>query len=404
MANEAKVLKFGDVTNRVRAYQQKLAAEAEKAAADSTTKMVPEKDPNCVGDKTIPKDPEATKQKQNMPQDNTNTGGTQDNNLEHRDTTPHETGKCRVSTEDGDAKDEKADSPTAPLSKIATRARDIVGRLQKQAQSPANVVQMPQGSAKQAAPDNTHLARDMRPDPEFLFKLACTILDTEGGIEAVEPVLRKAAGVEAAQDIISKATEAYNGFVDDGYRELELQKQAAYEQAETEEALYYMTKDASAAERNQIVNMAEVHEAILATIDDPYIKSAYMQGATDAAAMGDSQAEGMEGGGGGEGEEGGEPSLPGAEGPASIEEIVSMLEAMVEAGEIDEQTAAQVVQELTAGGEGGEGMEGGGEEEAMAMGGMGGGEEEAMAAEGGMTAEAAFKKASHLIERLVVNG
>ena len=68
---------------------------------------------------------------------------------------------------------------------------------------------------------------------------------------------------------------------------------------------------------------------------------AFAQGAQDAAAMDESAA-------GGE-----EPQLPGGEegGTPSPEEIVQVLQQMVQSGEIDEETAQQVLQILAQGGD-----------------------------------------------------
>ena len=41
----------------------------------------------------------------------------------------------------------------------------------------------------------------------------CYCSFTEGGLEAVEPVLMKAAGIEAARQIMSQAVDSYTDFV-----------------------------------------------------------------------------------------------------------------------------------------------------------------------------------------------
>jgi hypothetical protein len=104
------------------------------------------------------------------------------------------------------------------------------------------------------------------------------------------------------------------------------------------------------------------------------LKQAYMQGAADAAAMEDAQGE-----------------LPGAEGPASIEQIAQLLEAMVASGEIDEETAMGILQELASADAGAAGEDEAAMAEAMAG--------EDMAEEG--MAEEEFKQASELCSKLI---
>ncbi len=386
MAKDPTILKFGDVVDRVRAYQTKMASEKTAGAT-----KVPETDPNEKGTVSIPTDPEVARPKQNMPSDNTNTSS-EGTMLEDQDTNPHSTGKHRVSTTDGTIKDEAAcgGDPTKPLSKIANRANSIMERL-KSANTTSAAPAAPAAPAKtketqNSKEANTSTAQNIQADPEFLFKLASTILETEGGIEAVEPVLRKAAGVEAAQELITRATDAYYQLVQEGYADIELQKQAMEQQAYIEATLGGMMKAATAAEREGIVKLAQVHDANINEIEHPILKQAYMQGAMDGAAMEDSMG----------GAEGGAPlppeeaMIPGAEeGPAGPEQIIELLDAMVQAGEIDEETAMAVAQQLMA--------EGGGAPEEGAMPPA----EEAPAPEEGMVAEASVKVAKQLMKELI---
>ena len=97
---------------------------------------------------------------------------------------------------------------------------------------------------------------------------------------------------------------------------------------------------------------------------DPIEKMAYQQGAADAASMMDSVGQAPDGGMGA-----GEPQLPGAEdGPASLDQIAQILIAAVQSGEIDEQTAEQVMAALAQGeGGGAPGAPGGGDPNAGAV-------------------------------------
>lgn len=381
MAQDPNILKFAQVVERVQAYQAKQASEKEAGAT-----KIPEEDPNRKGEVDISSDPEASKSKQNMPQDNPNTSS-EGSKLEDQSTHPHSTGKQRISTIDGTIKEEAAcgGDPTKPLSKIAARAQNIMQALNATNGSapqasgsaqPKSATSVP--SAKEA---NTGVAQDISPDPEFLFKLASTIIETEGGIEAVEPILRKAAGVEAANNLIARATDAYAGLVDEGYEQLELEKQAAEILAYQEQYVGEMLKGASEEDRNSIIKLAQVHDANIETYQDEMLKSAYMQGAMDGAAMEDSMVP----------EEGGEAlppeeaMIPGAEdGPAGPEEIIALLDAMVQNGELDEETAMAVAEQVMGGG-----AEMAPEGEEMTP------EEEAM------VAEASVKQANDLFAKLV---
>jgi hypothetical protein len=401
MADTPKVQKFGDVVQRVRQYQEKMASESKEAS----NVKVPETDPTEKGTQSIPTDAEASKKKQNMPSDNSNESS-EGKHLEDRDTHPASTGKDKVKTTDGTAKDEAATGgdPTVALSKIASRAKNIVSSLKKTAtesqknennkgnsptdsstadtkQKKAEVIEESSKEKKEQDVKDmkskaaTSIATNIEPNPEFLFKLASTILETEGGLEAVEPILRKAAGIEAAQEIMTKAASAYDNFVREGYHTMMVEKQASEQQAQFFHGLNEMLKSASESDRGLIMKIASVHQDELSKISDPILKQAYMQGSMDAAAMQDAGAEG------------GAPTLPGSEGgEPSPEQIIELLQAMIQAGEIDEQTAAAIVQELQgAMGGGGAPPEGGdpaaaeAEAAAAAAAGGGGAPEEKMA-------------------------
>lgn len=354
-------LQFSSVLSRIKAYQTKLAADSCSV-----------EDPADKGTVGIPKDPENTDANQNMPASATNTESAEGKNLEDKQLKPVSTGKNVPTTSDGNKKEEVS-SPTDPLSKIASRVSAVAALLKganvkeiapdvkdptakKSTPKPkADVVDVVDESAenknlqtgkKEAA--NDAMAADL--SAEALMKLASTIVATEGGMAAVEPILMKAAGIEAARQIMVQATQAHSAFVSEqaAYEEayLENVKAAAEAKANEEAALDNIIKSASAADRDQIVKFASIHGEALSNITEPMLKAAYAAGAEDAAAMEDAGAamppEAA-------GAEGGEPPLPGAEGPASLEQIAQLLEAMVSAGEIDEETAIGVLQELAQG-------------------------------------------------------
>lgn len=389
-----KPLQFASVLDRIKAFQQS------KLAADTSSVT----DPADKGTVGIPKDPENTPAKENMPEDQDNTASNEGVKLEDKQLHPVATGKNVPSASNGNAK-ENVSSPTDSLSKIAKRVASVTDKLksagmldvkdkdEKSAKKPktdeiegepesaentdkGNKTQPPFGKVKgkdektEKEAANDSIASDL--SPEALMKLASTIIATEGGLEAVEPVLMKAAGVEAARQIMEQAVYSYANFVQEQAAMEEYSKQASVQAQQEDHAFEEFFKSASAEDQEQIVKFAKVHGTALNNIEDDMLKQAYMQGAADAAAMEDAGGE-----------------LPGAEGPASIEQIAQLLEAMVASGEIDEQTAMGILQEL-AGGEGGAEMaEGAGEMEE-------GAEEMAEGAE-----DEEFKQASALCVKLL---
>jgi hypothetical protein len=397
-----KPLQFASVLDRIKAFQQS------KLAADTSSV----KDPADKGTVGIPRDSENTPAKENMPASQDNTGSCEGKNLEDKQLHPASTGKNVPSVANGNAK-ENVSSPTDSLSKIARRVASVTSKLksagmldakdtdEKKAEKPkadkiegepasgentdnGNKTKPPFGKVKgkdektEKEAANDSVASDL--SPEALMKLASTIIATEGGLAAVEPILMKAAGVEAARQIMTQAVESYSEFVHKQAAYEAQVKQAAYVQQQEDAAFEQFFKSASEKDQKQIVKFASVHGEALKNIENDMLKQAYMQGAEDAAVMEDAGGQ-----------------LPGAEGPASIEQIAQLLEAMVASGEIDEETAMGILQELASSGVAGaeSGAEGAGAEEAAAA--------EAAAAEGAEAEMAGdeFKQASELCVKLI---
>ena len=180
--------------------------------------------------------------------------------------------------------------------------------------------------AKEAANANEAVASDIQLTPEFHLKLASTILSTQEGVDLSLALLRKQAGVEAANDLMASALAMHEKYASE---------------AQVESEVDQLFKSASAEEQAAIVKFAKVHQFCLDRIENPFEKMAFAQGAQDAASMDESAAGG------------GQPQLPGGEegGTPSPEEIVQVLQQMVQSGEIDEETAKQVLQILAQGGD-----------------------------------------------------
>lgn len=413
-----KPLQFNTVLSRIQQYRDKQAAEAVNSVADPTNK-------GTVG---IPSDPEATNKKQNIPANMDNTSSNEGTKLEDKQLHPVSTGKDVPATQDGNKK-EDVSSPTDPLSKIASRAKAIAEKLKNKAASdttPKNVPEKdkdektapkpktdavegvpssetnsdagktkpPFGTEKQKEASNDAVASDLTPD--VLAKLAHTILSTEGGLAAVEPVLMKAAGVEAARQMMKEAADSYASFLNSQAAYEEQIKQASYEEfmkqaavnAQVEQFDEFM-KSASEKDKEFIVKYASVHSKALEGIEEDILKQAYMQGTADAAAMEDAGGE----------------ALPEAEGAPSIEQIAELLQAMVEAGELDEQTAVAVLQEL-ASAQGGDAAEGdpaaaAGAEVPAAAAPTEMPVEDPAAAEKGAAVKDEFTKGSNLVKKLI---
>ena len=317
------VKNYSDVVAKVKARQQEL----KQASAAGT-----ETDPADKGTKTIPVDPNATTAAQNMPANRENT--TAPSSVVTTDLKPAPTGQEVPATTPGDPKDKSVTAPTDPLSKIATQTSAIVANILAM-QKGAGAAPVAAAPVAPAAARTEAVAGDIQLSPEFHFKLASEILATEEGIAFAERLLTKRAGEVAANELIKNACHQQAAFA-----QIDAQQAAADQQLAV---VGDLIKGASAEDQTFISKFASAHALNLSAIADPIEKMAYMQGAGDAAAMTDAEAGG------------GKPEIPGASGPASLEELAQLLDSMVQAKEIDEQTAQQVFQELAQAEQGGAG-------------------------------------------------
>ncbi len=194
-------------------------------------------------------------------------------------------------------------------------------------------------------------ALDMELTSDVLAKIAAVMLATEEGTKLAESTLAKAAGAEAAEKTLRFLAEQ------DGLA----QKQAEY-RAGRRDALELLRKS---AEDEGVVDEGdgggEVEE-IASALDEMVDAGELTEDEADQVVVEIAQAladEAGEGEGGEEavapeGCEGGE--CEGAEG-GEIEEIANALGDMVESGEISEEEAGQVVDEIVAAAQEGEGGE-----------------------------------------------
>ena len=222
-----------------------------------------------------------------------------------------------------DANAKEASDGTA---RMANEILSMISGYQKQAEAPAPKKQAaaPVVKAPEVKLEKKSAGPDMALTGDVMAKIAAIMLSTDDGVKAVEDVLLKQAGAEAA----NKVFEFLSGQVEMA------QKQAAFEageqaaQAEIERQIFEAGMKAGQAAAEANLGEGEV------------------PGAAEAAG-----AMAPEGAGAGEGE--GQDIM--------IEDIAQALQAMVQSGEIEPQVAEEVLQQLVGGGEGGgaEGPQGG---------------------------------------------
>lgn len=226
------------------------------------------------------------------------------------------------------------------------------------------------------------VASDFDMNPDAYRKIAGLVLGYQEGRDLLDRLADREMGKQAAQQLIVEAEQL-------GAEELRQQ------QAQSEEAQYTQKLASTATEQDvaEIRKIAAVHSAAFAKYETEHERAGYDYGTKQAAAAMDEE-DGM---------------IPGDTGEApSVEEIAEIVMALVEAGEIDPQTAELILAEIAGGGAAGGGEEAmaapASEEEAMAMAAGGGAVPpeamEAMAAEPKMasTVEALTKAASQVDE------
>lgn len=309
-------------------------------------------DPTEKGEVSIPVDPNASKKKQTMPEDPSNVSreGTQ---LEDKDTNPSSTGKNVPAAADGNAKD-KASIKKANIGDIKDRVKGLIN---KSATAPTAPVDPVEPKTTEPVTDVNKSATTtpvLDLDREALLKLASAVISTDEGIDLVMPLLRKQVGRETAALLIKEASQEFEQAINAEAELMEMQKQAAAQEAAEYEYLDGLVKSASSEdEAKKLVGAYFAHKENRALFTTEWEKYAYDQSVDDAAMMMEAE------------EAGADPTLEGAETP-SLEQILMLLEAAVQSGEIDEETAAAIAEELlgdpeiagAAGAEGGDpGME-----------------------------------------------
>lgn len=306
---------YQSLIDRITAFRKSASADANAVAKQD--------DVQNVSNPAIPVDPESAKKKLGMPADGSNqkaTPGEADGN-EQSEVKP----QAPVNVA---ANNDNVSKMANNISDIAARAAALLQGQQQQAE--------PTKQAANVATEAQALDAAIELSPEFHFKLASAILETEEGIKMAEAVLMRHRGQQEAHALIKEAMVAHGEFVKAAAEQEQLQQIEALiiqDQLEKNAAIEEIAKQLSQEEQSEVVKIASAHAKASSVLTETE-KHAYAAGAADAEEM----MAGEEGGGEAEDMEGG----------ASLEELLQVLGMLVESGEIDEATAQQVAEQLMA--------------------------------------------------------
>lgn len=318
-------------------------------------------DPSERGGASVKEDPDAAPGKQGLPANMKNTEGgvpADDQTLQ-----PSTTGKNVPSTQSQNQKDEAATSPTDDLGKIAARVARVNALAAgltpqepaKAAAAPTTTPATPAAPAAVAppAPTTGNKSASTPENGEFgtetLAKLGSLLIASEGGAEIAAALFEKEAGEKEASDMIrlavaeqagvaKLAAQADNNLLV-GY--LEHEKRAALAAAHQDELLKEaaaLYEQATPEERAFIEKMAGYAAWAEANITDPLLKLAFESGMADAS----QDLEAMDAG----------EEVPTGEEPVGPEQILHLVQAAVENGDLDPATAEALMAQLV-GSEGG---------------------------------------------------
>lgn len=332
---------IGSAKDRVKSAHTKLAADEEALTGIN--------DPTNKGTVQIPSHNDGNNRKLlNLPDNTTNMEAPDKQHNIMDVTKPDGTGQGEYVTPcDGDARDNAATSPTAPLDKIAATLAESIKQLQaepeqtKEASAPVQetpAATTPTAPAddnqqKSAASGTFELPINLQSDASLMDKLASiggVMLGTTEGQQAVAEALEREAGIKEASAIVAMVNQSMVESM-----QASVTKQAGVNQAQQPAA------QLTEAQMQKIASDEAAHNAWINSYATDIEKRAYAQGAADAEAMDAGMAEG------------GQPAIPGSE-ELSDEEILQTIQMMVESGEISQEDAEALLQAL-----GGDGQVGG---------------------------------------------
>lgn len=333
---------IGSAKDRVKSAHTKLAADEEALTGIN--------DPTNKGTVQIPSHNDGNNRKLlNLPDNTTNMEAPDKQHNIMDVTKPDGTGQGEyVTPRDGDARDNAATSPTAPLDKIAATLAESIKQLQAEpAQTKEASAPTPETSAattptapaetqqKSAASGTFELPINLQADASLMDKLASiggVMLGTTEGQQAVAEALEREAGIKEASAIVAMVNQS---MVEAAQAPVK-QASAIAGQAQQQPAAQL-----TEAQMQKIASDEAAHSAWINSYQTDIEKRAYAQGAADAEAMDAGMAEG------------GQPAIPGSD-ELSDEEILQTIQMMVESGEISQEDAEALLQAL-----GGDGQVGG---------------------------------------------
>lgn len=256
------------------------------------------------------------------------------------------------------------DPPTGPIDEKGAKSADAPGMSKDQVSDVKDTadkgkVTVPK-DAVDGAPkgadqvENTDKQADvLNITHDYHVKIASVILATEEGRQYAENRLLQSLGQEAAEEIVKAAT----------VMESHAQAMSDYE-ASGQAYADQLWNNASPAERQQIIKIAQLHEYQKTRFATELEKQAYDVGAEAAAGQMDEQpqadpaggaAPGADAAAGAPGADGGAPSPDGGDGNQEIsaDDVVQVLQAMVQSGEVTPQVAEELLTQLLGGGDDG---------------------------------------------------
>lgn len=299
--------------------------------------------------------PDASKEKQKMPADGSNSGSTKETTLP---------GAAGVNAT-GDGSNAPSAGSAAMISggndtKLANTSEEIAKR------ASASVARVMQFITAPAKSDGSKTAADGGIDnitmhEAFLQKLAMTMLATEEGKQLVTDHLTKLSGVAAAREMVKAACEGAEAVFGSDLQAEEMEKQAAFAQQQYLAELSQQFHSQSPEDQATTLKLANALEVIGRELETMPEKYALISGAQDGAFYAErvltkraASIPGLPEGGGAPGGAPGGEMPPGAEGGGQQLDpqlVAQVVEALVQSGELDPETAQHILQQF-AGGEG----------------------------------------------------
>lgn len=364
------------ITDRLRNAQ---AALRKQAADDGGVA-----DPNERGSTTPKDDPKYGPANASVPNmvnsATTGNGSTGQTNLQEP-LKPSQVGTNVPSTDRQEPKDDAATQPDTPIGKIAASAQRIRALLGKEAPPAAPAEPAKQAGDKQDTPPASgwdpavrqkmaealgidEAALETMSQEQFaehtrdrLCKIATLVLEAEGGVETITELLEKHAGAMEARAIIGEAVNSYAAMSKIASEDIAAaQEQANQAEAMRQEAMASfaeLTKDATEADTIAMREYGQAIEKAAAMFlqgpdADPEAFRNFLigmkQAAADVAALEAGNAPmGME-------PEGDEVPQEGGDEAMNAEALIMALEEALQTGQITPEQAAQLMDELQAGG------------------------------------------------------